>query len=298
MKYAKIILGIISMVLCLQIQGLASDVYVTIPEFDITLNGEILDSENSEYPAIIYKNITYIPLSWNMNQFMGIVTEFDPYGYNAVRPDRFYVGNSATRSETLVLDIATDKNCREKEYSATIADYQIYIGNGVSVKNSIKEHPFLNFRGVTYLPLTWEYAYDVFDWDYSFDNEKGLIINTVDAVRPEWNYWQLWNTSPHGEYDKYLFGRRWYIGYPDDTYGETDDFVIKRQGEEEKRFNIKEKLFELHISYLATQPLNEFSWIAKEPTFDGRYLEIHCRNGNIPIILTIDMDSGEIVNVK
>lgn len=298
MKYARILFGMIFMILCFRIQGFAADVFVTIPDFDITLNGEILDCENSEYPPIVYKDITYIPLSWNMNQFMGLVTEFRPYGYDVVRPDRFYVGNSATRSEILENDIAAVKNRHGKKYAAAVAEYQIYIGNGIRVENSSDEYPLLNFRGVTYLPLTWEYAYDVFDWDYSFDKIKGLVINTADAVRPEWNYWQLWNTSPHRRYDNYLFGRHWYIGYPGTTYGEVDDFVLKRKGEDEKRFNLKEQLYELHITSLATEPLNEYSWKTRIPAFDGENLQIYCSAHNVPLILTINMETGQITDVK
>ena len=50
--------------------------------------------------------------------------------------------------------------------------------NGKSINNSAEEYPLVTFRGVTYFPLTWRFAVDEFGWDYSFDPENGLVINS------------------------------------------------------------------------------------------------------------------------
>ena len=41
----------------------ATSLKVTIPSFDVTLNGEKLDSKNSEYPLIVYNDLSLCPLS-------------------------------------------------------------------------------------------------------------------------------------------------------------------------------------------------------------------------------------------
>ena len=41
-------------------------------------------------------------------------------------------------------------------------------------------YPLLTFRDVTYFPLTWRFAVDMFHWEYSFDSENGLVINSAN----------------------------------------------------------------------------------------------------------------------
>ena len=50
--------------------------------------------------------------------------------------------------------------------------------NGKYIDNSAEQYPLLNFRDVTYFPLTWRFSVTEFGWEYSFTQASGLVINS------------------------------------------------------------------------------------------------------------------------
>ena len=61
-------------------------------------------------------------------------------------------------------------------YDAVLTNFPVSI-NGNLIDNSIQEYPFLTFKGVTYVPLTWKYVSEEFGGESSWSAEEGLIIN-------------------------------------------------------------------------------------------------------------------------
>ena len=53
-----------------------NNVQITIPTFKVTLNGNVIDSVNSQYPLIIYSDITYFPMTYNDSRLLGIDSTF------------------------------------------------------------------------------------------------------------------------------------------------------------------------------------------------------------------------------
>ena len=46
-------------------QALAADtVQVTLPSFSVTLNGQTTGNDYSKYPLLVYKDITYFPMTY------------------------------------------------------------------------------------------------------------------------------------------------------------------------------------------------------------------------------------------
>ena len=149
--------------------GAASNsVKLTLPTFNVTLNGMNMDNSYSKYPLIVYKDITYFPMTYSDCRYLGI--------------ESTWKGNQ----EGLFID-ATDitaaynpyntKTKNSKNYNATIPTFPIKI-NGELIDNSKEKYPLLSFRDITYFPITWEFGVDKFGWDYSFDSKKGLVINS------------------------------------------------------------------------------------------------------------------------
>jgi|GEM_PF-5456453 len=141
-------------------------VSVDIADYPIALNGQKMDNAYAAYPLILYNQITYFPMTYYDCRFMGVTTDW----------------NQSTA--TLKIDAtgvseayhATTQNApNPKSAAATVADYNIII-NGKTINNASEEYPLLNFRDVTYFPMTWRFCVDEFAWKYNYTNETGLAI--------------------------------------------------------------------------------------------------------------------------
>lgn len=144
----------------------AAEVPVTLPAFDVVLNGIKIKNEYRQYPLIVYKDITYFPMTYFDSRFLGIETKWnDVTGLEVTK--------SSETSVTYEPYTIARKNLNK--YAASIPAFSIKV-NGNAIKNSNEEYPLLKFRDVTYFPMTWKFAVDEFGWKYSFSNKDGLII--------------------------------------------------------------------------------------------------------------------------
>ena len=117
-------------------------VSVTLPDFKVTLNGEEVNNSYSKYPLIVYKDITYFPMTYNDCRFLGL--------------ESYWRGNT----EGLFIE-ASDVTAAHKPYrtsvknnrhqTAVIPGFPITV-NEKSVDNQKEEYPLLSFRDVTYFP--------------------------------------------------------------------------------------------------------------------------------------------------
>ena len=149
----------------------SSGVNVTLPGFKVTLNGVVMENDYSKYPLIVYKDITYFPMTYSDCRYLGIETSWK--------------GNE----EGLVID-TTDitgaytpyktKAKNSRSYKATVPNFPIKI-NGEMINNAKEAYPLLSFRDITYFPITWRFGVDEFGWDYSFDSKNGLTINSKNT---------------------------------------------------------------------------------------------------------------------
>lgn len=154
------------------VQAHSNQVTVTLPTFEVKLNGIKVDTVYSEYPLLVYKNITYFPMTYNDCRFLGLETDWNPdEGLNIKNTGIYSPYKQYERS-----------NKNNTTYQATIPDFKISI-DGSTIDNKTEEYPLLNFRDVTYFPLTWKFAVDSFNWNYVFNNETGLNISTKQ-LRP------------------------------------------------------------------------------------------------------------------
>ncbi|WBW50242.1 hypothetical protein O6R05_01485 [Peptoniphilus equinus] len=162
----------------------AADVSVsaTIPDFPVNLNGiefkpnvptnfnglEFNPDEDAQYPLLVYKDITYFPMTTFHSTILNVNTNW-------------------TSSDGLVIDkgqwdvpkqFAYDKprpSKNKKNQRAKIVTEKVTV-NGKVFDTENEPYPLLFFRDITYFPLTWRFAVDEFGWDYTFDAKKGLNI--------------------------------------------------------------------------------------------------------------------------
>ena len=141
-------------------------VSVRLPVFKITLNDVRIDNNERLYPIIVYRDITYVPMTYNDSRFLGLETKWSADSglqvnkagvQTAYNPDRGYA--------SAVLE------------KAVLPDFRIRV-NGKEIDNKNETYPLLVFRDITYFPLTWRYMVDEFGWTSSFDAASGLVINS------------------------------------------------------------------------------------------------------------------------
>lgn len=145
------------------------NIKITIPNFNVSINNNKIDVKNSQYPPIVYKDITYFPMTYYDMRLLGVETD-----WKGDKEGLFIEKSSINGSYVPVLNEQNSKN-----YYATISNFPITINNK-KIDNSKEEYPLLNFRDVTYFPLTWKFAVDEFGWKYNFDSKNGLVITSND----------------------------------------------------------------------------------------------------------------------
>ncbi|MEA4986588.1 MAG: hypothetical protein VB095_00795 [Anaerovorax sp.] len=157
-----------------------------LPTFPIKVNGITIDNQKSKYPFLVYQNTTYLPLTYQLNQIMGVKL----YIYETMekRPDnlyRVYVGREEIGSNTykpLLIKGSNSKKIKVKQLTMPLQLNHIGYDND-DFKIGINPPPFI-YQNIIYLPLTPKIITDEFGWEYSWDASKGLEINTHDPVRP------------------------------------------------------------------------------------------------------------------
>jgi hypothetical protein len=145
-----------------------STVRVTLPAFKVTLNGEVMDPAFSQYPVIVYKDITYFPMTYTDCRFLGLETS-----WKAQKEGLIIEATGVTAAYRPY--IATVRNNRL--LTAVIPAYPIQI-NGQKIDQTKEPYPLLSFRNITYFPITWKFGAEAFGWDYRFDFQNGLVIKS------------------------------------------------------------------------------------------------------------------------
>lgn len=170
------ILIIATMFCCLSYNVSAKDntVVVTIPDYQIIIDDSSVYYADSVYPFLNYKGITYLPMTYEYSKAMNLTTGW-------LEGTAFMVAYQPSDEPFPIYETTSNK----KYDTAVIpTGYNIYV-NAKKVDNNTAEYPLLNFRGVTYFPLTWEYAVEEFGWKMSFDNNV-LKIDTENNTDYRW----------------------------------------------------------------------------------------------------------------
>lgn len=173
MKKRTILLLLVLGVLVWTTPAYAKNVSVQVPTFPVELNDVAYDNQRATYPLLVYQDVTYFPMTYRMTRSMGLTTAWD-------NTKGLYIAQHREEDATSVEEM-NGKNKLGGKYTASIPNYSIKV-NSWSIDNSKEPYPLLNFRGITYFPLSWRYAHDEFGWDIKWDAKTGL------QVRPYQDY--------------------------------------------------------------------------------------------------------------
>lgn len=144
------------------ISDAAKEITVTLPTFPVTLNGLKLDNSTSQFPLLVYQDITYFPMTFYDCGLLGIETQWD---------QKKGLSIDKHKNHMAYYDRYQAAEPNEKIQTAELPDFSIRV-NGKEVDNKREPYPIFVFREVTYLPLTWQYAVNQFGWNYHFDAKK------------------------------------------------------------------------------------------------------------------------------
>ena len=280
------------------------EVKVTLPAFAVTLNGVEIDNAYSQYPLLVYKDITYVPMTYHGSRFLHLKANW--YNNEYRNSQILFVGYSDDYEKEWNGYPTAEKN--QSSLTATIPTYKIAVNTlneQEFIDNQTEEYPLLNFRGVTYFPLTWRFAVNEFGWQYSFDQQKGLVINSTDQFRVELEdeeYFQSSMPIASLAIKSYVYNAQKdaYAGYPRTNLGGAT-FVYQKQGEEKVYFEAAELFSD--DEYYFNQQLNEKGSKVEAktpPVLANDILTIQAvkmdNSGQREISLKIDLQNFQILN--
>ncbi|WP_165452342.1 DUF5050 domain-containing protein [Paenibacillus thalictri] len=203
----------------------AHRIEVSLPSFPVFLNHTPVDNLHSQYPLIVYKDITYFPMTWDYSRALGLTTSFDSRSGFSI--DK---GNAPKALTQTLIPEANTFSAAE----AVLPDYAIQAG-GERIDNASEPYPVLSFRNITYFPMTWRFTHDVFGWDTSWDNQSGYRIDTAassDSARPvsENDNFNLNNGGQMAEAGEWIYFN------PNSSYfGNNYLYKMKKDGSEKQK---------------------------------------------------------------
>ncbi len=200
----------------------ASSVRVNLPYFPVKINGQTMDLAHSQYPFLYYKDMTYLPLTWNNLQALGLRYGWSEEEGLKVSSNRDY---PPPVSETPPAQDLMEANNSGRIYTAQVAQGPIRISNA-SIDNWNEPYPFLMFRDVTYMPLTWHFVHDLLQLDIRWSEEEGLHLIGGQHVLG----------SVIGEDDEALYFQSMYYAVPQKRMLRMDktDFGLQWKSEKEE----------------------------------------------------------------
>ena len=227
------------------------DRIVSVPTFDITLNGVKYQNERAKYPFLFHNDITYMPLTKEIADFMGL--DFVHKDATATYFESLAVANKHARSDVPEFEYIKEGDV----FSFALLepfDGELYI-NGESTKWHTfgMEYPPLRMGDVYYLPLTWQIAALHFDWEYGFDVQNGLVLDSRNAFRPEFSLdffrplnsgCTPWHYCMNGDY--YVV----YSKYTYDIFFGSKILTVGKRGMQERTIDISDLVKQYNIEML------------------------------------------------
>ena len=192
MKKISIVLLITALLFASFTPGFAAMERATLPDSPVTFNGTPIDNQRATYPLIVYKNITYFPMTWDYASALGLSSNYTEA--------RGLVIEKSNSSVNLVQSVTANNNLNAS-YAVSLPYFPITV-NGKRIDNARETYPLLLFRNITYFPLTWAFAVTEFGWEYSYNNVIGLKIETHPFQPTSQQHEQ--KTLNYGNGDKYV----------------------------------------------------------------------------------------------
>jgi len=146
----------------------ANEVSVTCAQFPVVVNGRLVNNSMREYPFILYKSITYFPMTYDDCAFLGIENNWTKESGNIITK------TSSSGKYNDFLSPALDETAKDGTASIVTTPVTVL---GEAINNSLQEYPILNYKNVLYFPLTWDWS-QKFGWKTTFGENRFLEVST------------------------------------------------------------------------------------------------------------------------
>lgn len=132
----------------------------------VTLNGAAIDNRQAKYPLLVYRDITYFPMTYYLCSFLGVSSRWDG--------STLYIDRTGASAAYTAETSSTQKR---GNVSVSRVTYPVVI-NGTEFDSKTAKWPLLSYNNVTYFPLTWALAVEELGWDYQWTAANGLQISS------------------------------------------------------------------------------------------------------------------------
>jgi hypothetical protein len=157
-------------------------VQVSIPSFETTVNQVKVDNTKEKYPLVVFNEMIYFPLTQNYAGALGM-------DLNWSASDGLSIDNNQSGPTEIIPNRGVTNSTTQK-YQASIPKFNIYV-NQKKINNAKEDYPFILFRDITYMPMTWRYGITELGLDLSFDKKSGFRLSNsktnvkLDATQEE-----------------------------------------------------------------------------------------------------------------
>lgn len=140
---------------------------VTKAPFPVQFNGVTINNQTAQYPLLLHKNITYVPMTWDYCQSLALQVNWSQE-----------TGLEISKLPPKGIEVKPETTSRDQYLEkASIPTFPIKV-NGKSIDNANETYPILVYKDITYFPLTWRFVHDEFGWVTNWNSTEGLRIET------------------------------------------------------------------------------------------------------------------------
>lgn len=246
MKKMFVLISIILVIMSSTVIAAENDIVASISPFKVKVN-ESGYIENNTYPSLFYNNVVYIPMTYNVGEFLGMTIEWVD-GYD----QKVLLLTKKEKREVIETDNVKEYGVEKKPVKANVSDCTIAVckGENLDLVRGTKEYPLLMYKDIIYIPLTWDNIVEKLEWKYSFDEANVMNIETSQSITNENDEKDIY-ISNDGSTTSYILERKKYVN--EDGLEKTDYIGLIRYnydmvGQELTCYNMSDFIIERELS--------------------------------------------------
>lgn len=246
MKKMFVLISIILVIMSSTVIAAENDIVASISPFKVKVN-ESGYIENNTYPSLFYNNVVYIPMTYNVGEFLGMTIEWVD-GYD----QKVLLLTKKENREVIETDNVKEYGVEKKPVKANVSDCTIAVckGENLDLVRGTKEYPLLMYKDIIYIPLTWDNIVEKLEWKYSFDEANVMNIETSQSITNENDEKDIY-ISNDGSTTSYILERKKYVN--EDGLEKTDYIGLIRYnydmvGQELTCYNMSDFIIERELS--------------------------------------------------